>query len=151
MGIRSPYSIPLSPFDPNTLRQLTILELEQATCNFSQNNIIGEGRFGFTYKGLLQDGSIVAVKRRLHSPTQFFFREVYLTFCCNLEQGFQLLISAVLLNFKWSIQIMLNYQAPCKIFANFNHIFSFHAYLIKIIGKEILVVEVKFTRKEISK
>lgn len=79
IGNTSPYAIPLSPFDPQNLRQLSILELEQATCNFSQNNILGEGRFGFTYKGLLQDGSIVAIKRRLDSPTQYFFREVNLT------------------------------------------------------------------------
>ncbi|KAF3455002.1 hypothetical protein FNV43_RR05450 [Rhamnella rubrinervis] len=76
IGNTSPYSVPLSPFDPQNLRQLSILELEQATCNFSQNNILGEGRFGFTYKGLLQDGSIVAIKRRLHSPPQYFFHEV---------------------------------------------------------------------------
>lgn len=52
------------------------MELEHATCKFSQNNIIGEGGFGLVYKGLLLDGSIVAIKRRLHTPTQFFAHEV---------------------------------------------------------------------------
>lgn len=52
------------------------MELEHATCDFSQNNIIGEGGFGLVYKGLLLDGSIVAIKRRLHTPTQFFAHEV---------------------------------------------------------------------------
>ncbi|KAJ9698128.1 hypothetical protein PVL29_007293 [Vitis rotundifolia] len=66
----------LSPYGTTHLRQLTILELEHATCNFSQNNIIGEGGFGLVYKGLLLDGSIVAIKRRLHTPTQFFAHEV---------------------------------------------------------------------------
>ncbi|PQQ01745.1 putative serine/threonine-protein kinase PBL28 isoform X2 [Prunus yedoensis var. nudiflora] len=36
----------------------------------------GQCRFGLVYKGLLQDGSIVAIKRRLHAPTQYFFHEV---------------------------------------------------------------------------
>ncbi|KAG4968466.1 hypothetical protein JHK87_034117 [Glycine soja] len=57
-------------------RQLTILELEQATRNFSHSNIISEGGFGFVYKGLLQDGSIVAIKRRLFALTQDFVLEV---------------------------------------------------------------------------
>lgn len=52
------------------------MELEQATSNFNENNIIGQGRFGLVYKGLLQDGTIVAIKRRLHAPTQYFFQEV---------------------------------------------------------------------------
>ncbi|XP_024926137.3 probable serine/threonine-protein kinase PBL28 isoform X2 [Ziziphus jujuba] len=76
IGSISPYACPLSPFDSQNLRQLTIQELKRATCDFSQNNILGEGRFGFTYKGLLQDGSIVAIKRRLYSATQYFFHEV---------------------------------------------------------------------------
>lgn len=65
------------------LRQLTFLELEQATCNFSQSAIIGEGRFGFVHKGLLQDGSIVAVKRCPHIQTRHFVNEVHLTFYRN--------------------------------------------------------------------
>ncbi|XP_050370520.1 probable serine/threonine-protein kinase PBL28 isoform X2 [Argentina anserina] len=75
-GDTSPYAVALSPYDTHNLRQLTILELEQATRNFNENNIIGQGRFGLVYKGLLQDGSIVAIKRRLHAPTQYFFQEV---------------------------------------------------------------------------
>ncbi|PRQ33570.1 putative protein kinase RLK-Pelle-RLCK-IXa family [Rosa chinensis] len=75
-GDTSPYAVALSPYDTHNLRQLSILELEQATSNFNENNIIGQGRFGLVYKGLLQDGSIVAIKRRLHAPTQYFFQEV---------------------------------------------------------------------------
>nr|XP_011459297.1 PREDICTED: protein kinase APK1A, chloroplastic-like isoform X1 [Fragaria vesca subsp. vesca]XP_011459298.1 PREDICTED: protein kinase APK1A, chloroplastic-like isoform X1 [Fragaria vesca subsp. vesca] len=75
-GDTSPYAVALSPYDTHNLRQLTILELEQATSNFNENNIIGQGRFGLVYKGLLQDGTIVAIKRRLHAPTQYFFQEV---------------------------------------------------------------------------
>ncbi|KAG2673914.1 hypothetical protein I3843_13G098200 [Carya illinoinensis] len=75
LGNASPYGGLLYPNDMQNLRQLTFLELEQATCNFSQSNIIGEGRFGLVYKGLLQDGSIVAVKRCLHIHTHHFVHE----------------------------------------------------------------------------
>ncbi|XP_040991747.1 probable serine/threonine-protein kinase PBL28 [Juglans microcarpa x Juglans regia] len=74
-GNASPYGGLPYPYDMQNLRQLTFLELEQATCNFSQSNIIGEGRFGLVYKGLLQDGSIVAVKRCLHIHTHHFVHE----------------------------------------------------------------------------
>ncbi|ESW22200.1 hypothetical protein PHAVU_005G135500 [Phaseolus vulgaris] len=66
----------VTAFSPQNTRQLTILELEQATRNFSHNNIIGEGGFGVVYKGLLQDGSIVAIKRRLFALTPDFVVEV---------------------------------------------------------------------------
>ncbi|RDX77136.1 putative serine/threonine-protein kinase PBL28, partial [Mucuna pruriens] len=65
-----------SPHHTQNTRQLTILELEQATRNFSHSNIIGEGGFGFVYKGMLQDGSIVAIKRRLFALTRDFVLEV---------------------------------------------------------------------------
>jgi len=71
----------VTAFSPQNTRQLTILELEQATRNFSHNNIIGEGGFGVVYKGLLQDGSIVAIKRRLFALTQDFVIEVILIEC----------------------------------------------------------------------
>ncbi|KAH7561029.1 hypothetical protein JRO89_XS10G0160700 [Xanthoceras sorbifolium] len=44
--------------------------------NFSQSNIIGEGALGLVYKGLLQDGSMVAIKRRIHTPIRNFLHEV---------------------------------------------------------------------------
>ncbi|GAB4851253.1 hypothetical protein Ancab_030550 [Ancistrocladus abbreviatus] len=45
-------------------RRFTIGELEQATRNFHESNIIGEGSFGLVYEGLLHDGTVVAIKRR---------------------------------------------------------------------------------------
>ncbi|KAI3934319.1 hypothetical protein MKW92_003059 [Papaver armeniacum] len=42
----------------------------------SAPSLTGEGGFGLVYKGLLQDGSIVAIKRRIHDPTQTFIHEV---------------------------------------------------------------------------
>ncbi|GMI92105.1 hypothetical protein HRI_002879800 [Hibiscus trionum] len=65
-----------SPIHTQNLRQLTMSELEQATRNFGQSNIIGEGRFGLVHKGLLQDGTIVAIKRYLNTPVHVFLHEV---------------------------------------------------------------------------
>lgn len=45
------------------LRRFQFRELQSATNNFSSKNILGKGGFGNVYKGYLQDGSIVAVKR----------------------------------------------------------------------------------------
>ncbi|KDP24340.1 hypothetical protein JCGZ_25636 [Jatropha curcas] len=45
------------------LRRFQFRELQVATNNFSNKNILGKGGFGNVYKGILQDGSIVAVKR----------------------------------------------------------------------------------------
>ncbi|KAF7153601.1 hypothetical protein RHSIM_Rhsim01G0216800 [Rhododendron simsii] len=72
----SPGSGAVSPYDTYNLWQLSILELEQATGNFNQINLVGEGSFGLVYKGLLVDGSIVAIKRCLHCPVQYFVNEV---------------------------------------------------------------------------
>lgn len=73
----SPYAASQSPINQN-VRQLSIVELEHATCNFSHSNIIGEGVFGLVYKGLLLDGSIVAVKRCLQKPFLDFLPQVLL-------------------------------------------------------------------------
>ncbi|XP_042510825.1 probable serine/threonine-protein kinase PBL21 [Macadamia integrifolia] len=66
----------VSSYETQNLRQLTIAELEHATSHFSQINVVGEGGFGIVYKGLLQDGSIVAIKRRVHEPSLSFIYEV---------------------------------------------------------------------------
>ncbi|KAJ0970494.1 hypothetical protein J5N97_023371 [Dioscorea zingiberensis] len=57
------------------LRSFAIKELEQATSSFNQKNIVGQGGFGRVYKGLLPDGSLVAIKRRFHQPSQYFVQE----------------------------------------------------------------------------
>nr|POE75081.1 receptor-like cytosolic serine/threonine-protein kinase rbk2 [Quercus suber] len=38
-------------------------ELEAATNNFSHDNLIGEGGYAKVYKGALEDGQLVAIKR----------------------------------------------------------------------------------------
>ncbi|KAJ9174651.1 hypothetical protein P3X46_013272 [Hevea brasiliensis] len=45
-------------------------DLEKATENFSQENFIGRGGFGLVYKGILSDGTTVAVKRVIESDIQ---------------------------------------------------------------------------------
>ncbi|XP_022974391.1 protein NSP-INTERACTING KINASE 1-like isoform X2 [Cucurbita maxima] len=45
------------------LRIFQFRELQAATNNFSSKNLVGKGGFGYVYKGYLQDGTVVAVKR----------------------------------------------------------------------------------------
>lgn len=51
-------------------------ELAQATKSFTNKSLIGIGKFGEVYKGLLQDGVLVAIKKRPGLPTQEFVNEV---------------------------------------------------------------------------
>ncbi|KAK1316923.1 putative leucine-rich repeat receptor-like protein kinase [Acorus calamus] len=63
--------------EPQGARQFALEELEQATKNFSEHNLIGKGRFGLVYKGMLCDGTIVATKMRPGAPRQDFVEEVH--------------------------------------------------------------------------
>ncbi|KAL8493130.1 hypothetical protein ACS0TY_024369 [Phlomoides rotata] len=45
------------------LKSFTFKELQRATDNFSSKNILGSGGFGNVYRGKLEDGTLVAVKR----------------------------------------------------------------------------------------
>eukprot|EP01018_Ginkgo_biloba_P009511 Gb_17558 [translate_table: standard] len=45
------------------LKRFSFKELHVATDHFSNKNILGRGGFGIVYKGCLQDGTLVAVKR----------------------------------------------------------------------------------------
>ncbi|RRT54332.1 hypothetical protein B296_00039631 [Ensete ventricosum] len=45
------------------LRRFQFRELQIATNNFSSKNILGHGGFGNVYRGRLQDGTLVAIKR----------------------------------------------------------------------------------------
>jgi len=48
-------------------RWYSLKELEIATRGFSEENVIGEGGYGVVYRGVLQDGSVVAVKNLLNN------------------------------------------------------------------------------------
>ncbi|RYR43726.1 hypothetical protein Ahy_A08g040123 isoform B [Arachis hypogaea] len=47
-----------------------ISTIASATNNFSSDNILGQGGFGLVYKGILEDGREIAVKRRSQNSTQ---------------------------------------------------------------------------------
>ncbi|CAJ1786923.1 unnamed protein product [Sphenostylis stenocarpa] len=57
-------------------RRFEMEELSLATKSFSEKNLIGEGKFGEVYKGLLQDGMLVAIKKRRGLASQEFVDEV---------------------------------------------------------------------------
>ncbi|XP_031373054.1 proline-rich receptor-like protein kinase PERK15 isoform X2 [Punica granatum] len=48
---------------PSSTRILAYEELKEATNNFSSSSILGEGGFGRVFKGVLSDGTAVAIKR----------------------------------------------------------------------------------------
>lgn len=51
-------------------RWYSMRELEMATRGFAEENVIGEGGYGIVFKGILQDGSVVAVKNLLNNKGQ---------------------------------------------------------------------------------
>ncbi|KAL6960356.1 hypothetical protein U1Q18_038121 [Sarracenia purpurea var. burkii] len=57
-------------------RRFEMEELSSATKSFSEKNLIGEGKFGEVYKGWLNDGMLVAIKKRAAAPSQEFIEEV---------------------------------------------------------------------------
>lgn len=59
-------------------RWYSMKELEMATHGFAEENVIGEGGYGVVFRGILQDGSVVAVKNLLNNK--------YVNFLCSLIQ-----------------------------------------------------------------
>lgn len=63
-------------FTVRDARTFEMNELSLATKNFSDKCLIGQGKFGEVYKGLLHDGMLVAIKKRPGPPSQDFLDEV---------------------------------------------------------------------------
>ncbi|KAF9688350.1 hypothetical protein SADUNF_Sadunf02G0188400 [Salix dunnii] len=57
-------------------RRFEMEELALATKGFSEKNLIGSGKFGEVYKGLLNNGMMVAIKKRPGAPSPEFVDEV---------------------------------------------------------------------------
>ncbi|KAJ9132898.1 hypothetical protein P3X46_033722 [Hevea brasiliensis] len=57
-------------------RRFEMEELSLAAKNFNDKNLIGVGKFGEVYKGLLNDGMLVAIKKRSGAPSPEFVDEV---------------------------------------------------------------------------
>uniref|UniRef100_M8CP61 Cysteine-rich receptor-like protein kinase 29 n=1 Tax=Aegilops tauschii TaxID=37682 RepID=M8CP61_AEGTA len=51
-----------------TMREFTLELLKQITDNFSEEHIIGRGGYGVVYKGVLDDGEEIALKKLHHIP-----------------------------------------------------------------------------------
>ncbi|KAG8484681.1 hypothetical protein CXB51_023840 [Gossypium anomalum] len=60
-----------SLYGPQGAREFMLEELEQATKQFAESNLIGYGSFGLVYKGLLRD-VVVAIKRHPGIPRPEF-------------------------------------------------------------------------------
>lgn len=60
----------LSHPHPSSTRILAYEELKEATNNFSSSSILGEGGFGRVFKGVLSDGTAVAIKRLITGGQQ---------------------------------------------------------------------------------
>lgn len=53
-------------------KNFTLSELQKATQNFSGQNLLGSGGFGKVYRGILPDGTFVAIKRHVAGSGQGF-------------------------------------------------------------------------------
>nr|KYP74896.1 Leucine-rich repeat receptor protein kinase EXS [Cajanus cajan] len=66
---KEPLSINVAMFEQPLLK-LTLVNILEATDNFSKANIIGDGGFGTVYKATLPNGKTVAVKKLSEAKTQ---------------------------------------------------------------------------------
>lgn len=57
-------------------RWYTLRELEAATSGLCEENVIGEGGYGIVYRGILSDGTKVAVKNLLNNRYYYYFSKI---------------------------------------------------------------------------
>ncbi|KAH9754941.1 protein kinase domain-containing protein [Citrus sinensis] len=118
--------------DKGVVQVFTYKELETATENFSEGNVIGNGGFGVVYKGVLSDGTVAAIKKlhrdgkqrerafrmevdllsRLHSPQLVEL----LGYCA--DQNHRLLISEYMPN-DWRTRLII--ALDCAMALEFLH------------------------------
>ncbi|XP_051139041.1 serine/threonine-protein kinase CDG1-like isoform X2 [Andrographis paniculata] len=105
-------------------------EIQMATDDFSSENLLGEGGYGFVYKGELKDGQLIAAKIRKEASTQGFSEfqsEVYvlnfarhknivmlLGYCC--KENLNILV----------YEYICNKSLEWHLFDNSNHVLDWH-------------------------
>jgi serine/threonine protein kinase len=68
-------AVPPTDFNLNRISlEYSYIEIVKATSNFSNTNLLGSGAYGSVYKGILKDGTEVAIKK-LFNPKQGGFKE----------------------------------------------------------------------------
>jgi serine/threonine protein kinase len=59
-----------SPEFGKPVRRFTYAELQEATDNFNTNNYLAQGGYGSVFKGILQEGQLIAVKQHKIASSQ---------------------------------------------------------------------------------
>jgi hypothetical protein len=59
-----------SPEFGKPVRRFTYAELQEATDNFNKNNYLAQGGYGSVFKGILQEGQLIAVKQHKIASSQ---------------------------------------------------------------------------------
>jgi serine/threonine protein kinase len=67
-----------------TPKDFTLSFLERITNKFSKDNIIGYGGYGVVYKGILDDGEVIAVKKLYHKHPELDDDKQFRNECINL-------------------------------------------------------------------
>ncbi|CAD5316000.1 unnamed protein product [Arabidopsis thaliana] len=143
----------IEPQDVSGLKFFEMNTIQTATDNFSLSNKLGQGGFGSVYKGNLQDGKEIAVKRLSSSSGQGkeeFMNEIVLIsklqhknlvqiLGCCIEGEERLLVYEFLLN-KSLDTFLFGYMAPeyawTGMFSEKSDIYSFGVILLEIITGE---------------
>ncbi|KAJ0028497.1 hypothetical protein Pint_35110 [Pistacia integerrima] len=63
-------SIAKIPIKAASVKGFSFTELEKATSGFSESSLVGQGGYGKVYKGILDNGTAVAIKRAKQGSLQ---------------------------------------------------------------------------------